>query len=56
MTIGACLLYLAVAFYLGYFANTLEGMAKTIVWSISLALGLLPICELIFETVRWALR
>lgn len=56
MSIQACLLFLACAFYLGYFANSIDGKASLVMWSISLALGLLPICELIFEHLRWFFR
>ena len=56
MTIGACLLFLACAFYLAFFAESLNGKAKTIVWSISLGIGLFPIFQLIYEYIRWAMR
>lgn len=56
MTVQACLLFLACAFYLGYFANNLDDKGKLIMWSISLALAMFPICGLIYEAVRWMIK
>lgn len=56
MSVEACLLFLACAFYLGYFAETLNAKASTVIWSISLALAIIPICELLYEHIRWWFR
>lgn len=56
MSVQACWLYLAFAFYLGYFAETLPHKANMIVWSISLTIAVFPLGELIYEHLRWLLR
>lgn len=56
MTVQACLLFLACAFYLAYFAQSTTGRASLVAWSISLALAVFPICGLIYEYVRWFFR
>ena len=55
MNVQLCMLFLACAFYLGYCANSLE-RGKVFVWCLSLLVGLIPICELVFEAVRRMLR
>ena len=55
MNVQLCMLFLACAFYLGYCANSLE-KGKMFVWSLSLLVGLVPICELVYEAVRRMMR
>ena len=56
MSVQACILFLACAMYLGYFANSLNDKGRLIMWSISLAVGLIPICELLYEAIRGIFR
>ena len=58
MTIQACILFLACAFYLGYLAESslVERIGKMVLWSVSAALAFIPICELVYEWLRRMIR
>ena len=58
MSIRAYFLFLAGAFYLGYFAESsiLGHKAKMVMWGISLGMAILPLCELIYEAIKGAMR
>lgn len=58
MTVQACILFLACAFYLGYLAESsmVEHIGKMVLWSVSVALAFIPICELVYVWIKGAIK